>query len=164
MTERGRKLNPDRESIPRTKDIVTPGETLNSTYFSFHGAYPEAKYLADLRFRSVDLLLKRIWREREHPAADDGLGPQFNGHVPMEVLIKRVNQLLNINDQGGRIDARKVYKNWHISWELLKVKKVVKEYKIVHGKEVPVYGLVTKIITSHRQTKGNPPPEHGELN
>lgn len=141
----------DRVSIPRTREIIHEGETLKSTYFSFHGAYPQGELLADLRFRSVDLLLKRIWRERERPETDDGLGPKYGGHVPLEVLLQRVNSLLNINDAGGKFDARDVYKNWELTWQLLEIRAVE-----IDGKKK----LLTRIVTQVRNRKGNPPPEH----
>lgn len=143
----------DSSYIPRTRDLLSKGKkSMYSTYFSAIGAYPKEGIMADLSFRSVDILNKRIWREKEADSENDTLGPKYNGHVPLEVLLARLNEGLNINGEGGAIDFRKVYKNVEMTWQLLEVTAI---YDKEGNKK-----LLTKVITQQKLRRGAPLKEH----
>lgn len=69
---------------------------------------------SSLRFFSneTDVLGRQIWREGNK---FDSLGFQFGGDVPLNALIKKVNDRLSVR-YGKKVDFRQFFKKWGYSY------------------------------------------------
>lgn len=72
-------------------------------------------------FYSQQFLQKQLWREKE--PGSQGVkgplgeaGPEYKGKVPFEVLMNKLNEVLNINDDGT--DFRDAFSYWNYRYEV----------------------------------------------
>lgn len=135
---------------------IKPG--LKYTFFAAEGSYPnsEAGYIGEHAFYSQKWLQKQVWYEKPiQGKLDDGVGPAYQGKVPLNVLIDMLNSRLNPahNLSDGRlvegVDFRVAYKNWRYLYQHGTY------YTDEHG------DLYTVIDYQSSDSKGNPPPIRG---
>lgn len=127
---------------------------LKFTYFSVEAAYLNDGFINPnySNLYSQTILRKQVWYERTpHNRLNDGVGEQYGGRVPLQVLRDMLNSRVNTaymmpNGQlAENQDFSKAYKNWRMTYQ------VGTYYKNSRG---DLYAILDVNI---HESKGNPP-------
>lgn len=142
--------NPDEGKYNFSK----PQSGLKFTFFAVEAAYLNEGYINPNypQFYSTAILQKQVWYERTPKNRfSDGIGEQYQGEVPLDILMGALNLRLNsaaLLPNGTLIenqDFRRAYRNWRYSYQ------VGTYYKNRDG------DLYTVLKVDESDSKGNPP-------
>ena len=106
--------------------LISKNQGLKFTYFAVEAAYLNEGYINHYypQFYSQTILRKQVWYEKTpRNRESDGLGEQYLGKVPLDVLRSKLNQAVNtvrVRSDGNleeNVDFTFAYKNWRYRYE-----------------------------------------------
>lgn len=142
-------------------ELVSANKGLKFTYFAVEAAYLNDNYINPTypQFYSQTIFQKQVWYEiTPKGRKDDGLGAEYQGKVPLDILRKLLNDSVNsaLLLPDGRIiekqDFTRAYKNWRYKYE------TGTYFKNRDG------DLYTILDYHEEDSKGNPPAYRTEGN
>jgi hypothetical protein len=154
------------EFIPGDDARINANQGLKFTYFAVEAAYLNEGYDRGLfqdmpHIYSQTLLRKQVWYEKTpRNRSSDGIGEQYQGRVPFNVLMDILNKAVNVRlftGSGEYIenqDIRRAYKNYRIRYERGTF------YKTANG---DLYSVIEK-GSQINESKGNPPTYRTDAN
>lgn len=106
--------------------LISKNQGLKFTYFAVEAAYLNEGYVNHYypQFYSQTVLNKQVWYETTpRNKLDDGLGTQYGGRVPLDILRLALNSRVNtgrVRPDGNleeNVDFSLAYKNWRYRYE-----------------------------------------------